>query len=561
MTNQVRSMSITYLFSLMFFASLHAAELKPAQAGIASANHYATNAGLDILKKGGNAFDAAVTVAAVLAVVEPESSGIGGGGFWLIHQSKNNKDTFIDGREYAPEKASANMYLDEQGNVNRDLAVNGPLAAGIPGMPAALAHLAKKYGRLPLSLTLKPAIDLARNGFPVTEKYLDHIVRRVPVLNRYPAAAKQFLDHGKAPKQAWILKQPDLAKTLERLSHGHAGFYTGKTAKLLVKESQKDGGIWTLDDLAQYHVIEREPIRTTYHDFEIISSPPPSSGGIVLAEIFNILELHPMNEYSETDSYHLTIEAMRRAYRDRAAYMGDPDFVTMPIKRLISKDYAAGLDASIRMDKATPSSALPGIKPHVDGTNTTHYSIIDKDGNKVSSTMSVNLSFGSAYVAAGTGFLFNNEMDDFSAKPGEPNAYGLVGNEANSIQPRKRMLSSMTPSFINSEDREGIIGTPGGSRIITMVLLGMMEMIEGKPVEDWTSRPRFHHQYLPDMVFIEPNAFSPEIIADLESRGHKIKQGKHTWGNMNAVLWDKKSNEVTAAPDPRWPAGLGATSK
>jgi len=561
-TNKLIISFAVLICSLATNLSAQESNIAPLQSGIASANHLATNAGLKILREGGNAFDAAITVATVLAVVEPESSGIGGGGFWLLHDAKANKDTFIDAREYAPGKAGPDMYLDEQGNVNRDLAINGPLSAGIPGLPAAITHLSKNYGVLSLEKTLAPAISIAENGFPATKKFLSMMKRRVPVIKRYSASASQFLDHGEVPTKGWILKQPDLAKTLRLIAkNGHKGFYSGETARLMIDAMNSDGGIWTMEDLAKYQVIERKPITFKYNEFTIVTAPPPSSGGIVLAEIFNILERHPSSELSQSDAYHLIIESMRRAYRDRALYLGDPDFVEMPLDMLASKHYAAGLDASIRMDRATPSSSLPGITPQEEGKHTSHYSIIDKMGNRVSSTVTVNLSFGSAYVAPGTGFFMNNEMDDFSAKPGEPNAFGLVGNEANSIQPYKRMLSSMTPSFISNKDKVGVIGTPGGSRIITMVLLGMLEMIEGKPVTDWVARPRFHHQYLPDKVFIEPNAFSQQLKDQLLSKGHTISERKRPWGNMNAVLWDKTTNEVTAAADPRWPAGLGAINK
>ena len=524
---------------------------------VASAHPLATQAGIDILKKGGNAFDAAVATAAVLAVVEPYSAGMGGGGFWLLHDAKQQKDIFVDAREKAPLKAHRDMYLDEKGNVIPKLSINGPMAAAIPGQAAAFAHLAQKYGALPLKLSLKAAIHTANNGFMVDHHYQKLAGYRLKALRQYPAAANIFLNEKQdVPEVGYVIKQPDLANTLQALSdHGFDGFYKGAIAKNLVDSVQKAGGIWQLEDLTKYSIIEREPIISQYQGFTFTSAPPPSSGGIAIAQMLNMLEsqlaTNDWENLPEVDQIHLLTEVMRRAYFDRAHYLGDPDFVDVPMKRLLDKKYNAQLASSIDMNMATSSASLGSQKQIMEGFHTTHLSVLDNQGNKVSATLSINLPFGSAYLAEGTGVLLNNEMDDFSAKPGVPNAYGLVGNEANAIEPEKRPLSSMTPSFVDSENQAAILGTPGGSRIISMVFLGVLEHIQNKSVTDWVNRPRFHHQYLPDVLQHEPDTFSAEVKTALEKKGHKLKNVKRRYGNMQAILVNKKTGQVSAAADER----------
>jgi len=537
---------------LLFAACAAQAGPRPPAAAVASAHPLATRAGMQVLAEGGNAFDAAVAVSATLAVAEPYSSGLGGGGFWLLHRASDGREVVIDGRERAPLAASRNMYQDEFGEVIPGKSMDGPLAAAIPGEPAALAHIAYAYGRLPLGRSLAPAIKVAREGFAVSPHYRRMARFRRAVLQASPAAAAVFLDHGEVPALGHTIRQPDLARTLEAIaSHGRAGFYAGNIAELLVKQVHAAGGIWSQRDLHEYRVIERKPISFIYHGLRVVSAPPPSSGGVMLSLMLNILSGYPLQRLDQTTRDHLMIEAMRRAYRDRAEYLGDPDYVRMPLQRLTSPDYAAGLRASIRLDRATPSDSLPGIAERKEGPHTTHFSIIDRDGNWVSATLSVNYPFGSGFMPAGTGVLLNDEMDDFSAKPGSPNAYGLVGAEANAIAPGKRMLSSMSPSFVEGPDRVAILGTPGGSRIITMVLLGILDVADGHGPAHWVSRPRFHHQYLPDRVEYEPNAFSAAELAGLAAMGHHLQAVQHTWGNMQAVLWDKRANRVEAASDPR----------
>jgi gamma-glutamyltranspeptidase/glutathione hydrolase len=511
---------------------------------------------MEILAAGGNAFDAAVAVSAALAVVEPYSSGIGGGGFWLLHRVTDGHQVMVDGRERAPLAAHRDLYLDGDGEVVHDWSMNGPLSAAIPGEPAALDHIARQYGTLPLARSLAPAIRLAREGFAVDEHYRRMAGFRLEVMARYPETAGILLDQGAVPEAGATIVQEDLARTLEALAEqGYDGFYRGAVARRLVEGVRAAGGIWTLEDLAQYRVVEREPVRFRYRDLEITTVPPPSSGGVALATMLQILEGYELASLDEATRVHLVIEAMRRAYRDRAEYLGDPDFVAMPLDRLTSSHYAAGLRAAIRADRATPSTDLPGGADAGSGHHTTHFSILDREGNRVAATLSVNYPFGSGFIVPGTGVLLNDEMDDFSAKPGVPNAYGLVGAEANAIAPGKRPLSSMSPTFVTSGERVAILGTPGGSRIITMVLLGILEFADGAGPEAWVTRPRFHHQFLPDRVEYEPGALSETVLEALKARGHVLHPLDTPYGNMQALVWDRREGSVRAASDPR---GLGA---
>jgi len=353
-----------------------------------------------------------------------------------------------------------------------------------------------------------------------------------------------------------LIKLPELADILEKVANeGRDGFYKGEVAQRLVDGVKDAGGIWSMADLESYTIKEREPIRTLYHGFELITAPPPSSGGIAIAEILNILEPFDISRLDKVQRTHLVVEAMRRAYRDRALYLGDPDFFAVPVEMLTDPNYAAGLRAGILFDKATPSSMIPGREKLPEGTDTTHFSIMDAEGNMVSATLTVNTPFGSKFMVPGTGFVLNNEMDDFSAKQGESNAYGLIGFVANEIQPHKRPLSSMSPTLMVGEDRMAAIGTPGGSRIITMVLLGILDFMDGNEPESWVALPRYHHQYLPDKIFAEPDAFTAEEVAALEAMGHTLEVGERRWGNMHGVMWDQQSGKVTAGSDQRSDAG------
>jgi gamma-glutamyltranspeptidase/glutathione hydrolase len=529
----------------------------PGKIAVSSAHELATRAGIQVMEEGGNAFDAAVAVSAALAVVEPASSGIGGGGFWLLHRAEDDFSIMIDGRETAPGKAHRDMYLDEHGAVNRDLATNGPLAAGIPGAPAAWAHLAEHYGTMPLARLLAPAIELAEEGFPVDQKFQTLLAFRGHIMQRWPETAAIFMPDDDIPELGHILRQPDLARTLRALAeHGPDGFYRGEVAEKLVSGAREAGGIWTLEDLARYEIAEREPIRTSYRGYELITASPPSSGGIAIAQILNIIAPYDLEAMDRVERVHLLSEAMRRAYRDRALYLGDPDFVEIPEQMLLSPYYAAGLRAGIRMDRATPSANLAADPALVlEGDNTTHFSLLDAKGNLVSATLTVNLPYGAAFAPPGTGVLLNNEMDDFSAAAGEPNAYGLIGFAANAIEPNKRMLSSMSPTIVKGDERVAVIGTPGGARIITMVLLGVLDFIEGNGPESWVSMPRYHHQYQPDEISLERDTLTPEQIEALEALGHEVTTRARPWGNMHGVMWDRSTDTVEAAHDPRWESG------
>ena len=523
------------------------------KSAIASAYPLASEAGQEILAAGGNAFDAAVAVSAALAVVEPSSSGLGGGGFYLLHRQSDGLETMVDAREKAPGAASRDMYLDKAGNAIENASISGALAAAIPGEPAAFEYLARKYGKLSLKRSLQPAIRLARNGFPLYARLQGGIRRKQAVLKRSPDAAKAFLTaDGGVPDVGAIIKQPDLANTLEAIAEqGAKGFYAGRVAADLVAGVRADGGIWTLQDLAAYRVVERKPLIGNYHGARIVSAAPPSSGGIAVIDALNILSGFDLHQVDSATRKHLVIEAMQRAYRDRAIYLGDPDFIKMPLAQLASLDYAAGQRSSIRTDKAMPSNMLPGIESEPAGMNTTHFSVLDADGNLVAATITVNLFFGTGYMPPKTGVLLNNEMDDFSTKPGRPNEFGLVGATANAIAPNKRSLSSMSPTFVETPKGLMIVGSPGGSFIISMVLLGTLNYLDGMNAADIVKYPHYHHQYLPDEVDYEPGAFSDAEITQLQAKGHTLKMPGWQWGNMQVITWDFASGKVEAASDPR----------
>lgn len=525
----------------------------PHKGAIASAHPLASEAGQEILAHGGNAFDAAIAVSAALAVVEPTSSGIGGGGFYLLHRASDGLDTMVDAREKAPGAASRDMYLDAHGNPIEHASTTGPKAAAIPGEPAAFEYLARHYGKLPLTVSLAPAIRLARDGFPLYERLRGAIQFKRAGLLRSPDAARVFLTtSGEVPELGALIKQPDLASTLEAIARqGAAGFYGGRIARDLVNGVRAGGGIWTLEDLAAYRVVERKPLVGEYRGARIVSASPPSSGGVALLDALNILSGYDLKSLDPAIRKHLVIEAMQRAYRDRAVYLGDPDFVTMPLMQLTNVDYAAGQRASIRPDKAMPSDALPGIETGAVGQDTTHLSVLDAQGNLVAATITINLFFGSGDMVPKTGVLLNDEMDDFSIKPGTPNAFGLVGNAENAIAPNKRPLSSMTPSFIETPRGLMIIGTPGGSYIISMVILGTLDYLDGMSAHAIVADARYHHQYLPDVVEYEKGALSDAEIARLQAMGHKLEAGGRPWGNMEVITWDYATGKVEAASDPR----------
>jgi len=540
----------------------------PPGAAIASAHALATDAGFEVLAAGGNAFDAAVAVSATLSVVEPISSGLGGGGFFLLHDAASGRDVFIDARERAPASASPARYLTLDGELDRERAVNGPWSAAIPGLPAALVYVAEHYGKLSLSLSLAPAIRIAREGFPVYARLANGWQVRREVMERYPGTRAVFLANGAALKEGDILRQPDLAKTLTLLAErGFDGFYRGEVAERLLAGVRAEGGEWTAEDLAGYAVALREPIRFNYHGWEIVTAPPPSSGGIALAQMLQILEPWDVAKLDEVQRTHLIVESMRRAFRDRTFYLGDPDFVRIPQRLLTSPDYAAGLRATINPARATPSDVLSGEATPLEDDETTHFSIIDADGNRAAVTQTVNLLFGSGLIPPGTGVLLNNEMDDFALRPGTPNAFGVMGFSANAPEPGKRPLSSMTPTFMVSPGRIVALGTPGGSRIITMVLLGILGVDAGLPAQAVTALPRFHHQWMPDVISAERAAFSAQTAAGLRALGHTVllpgeqaassRRSSDVWGSLQAVSWDRRNQRIEAGSDPRNPVGTG----
>jgi gamma-glutamyltranspeptidase/glutathione hydrolase len=496
----------------------------------------------------------------MLGVVEPYSSGLGGGGFYLLHRQRDQHQIMLDARETAPLAARRDMYLDAQGNVIEGASINGPRAAAIPGTPAALAYLARHYGRLPLKETLAPAIRVAREGFSVDEQYRHLLNFRLKVMHQYADTARIFMTFDSVPAHGSVIRQPDLARTLEILTlAGHDGFYKGDLARQLVDGVRQAGGIWSLQDLADYRVIERQPVAFNYRGARIVSASLPSSGGVALAIMFNILAAYDLQQLDAVTVKHLLVEAMRRAYRDRAEYLGDPDQVKVPVAQLTSRDHADKLRSNITLDAATPSYSLkPVLPPDGGGNHTTHFSILDNQGNRVAATLTINYPFGSCFVVPGTGVLLNDEMDDFSAKPGVPNVYGLVGGEANAIAPGKRPLSSMSPTFVETDQGVAILGTPGGSRIITMVLHGIRAYLNGANASEVVSRPRFHHQYLPDRILREPGAIGEEEARELTLMGHVVEPlegNRRQFGNMQVVIWDKNSNQVQAASDPR---GIGS---
>lgn len=531
-------------------AQASAAGEHPSQSAIASAHPLATQAGFEILNQGGNAFDAAVAVSAALAVVEPAGSGLGGGGFWLLHRAEDGFQTMVDGRETAPAAAHRDMYLDDHGVVNKQLSLNGPLAAGIPGVPAALDHLSEKYGRLTLAQSLAPAIRYAKQGFEVSEHYQKLVAFRLKTLSQWPEAKTTFLSNGQVPELSSKIIQENLANTLEQLAkYGQAGFYQGDVADKLITGVKQNGGIWTKHDLLNYQIQERPPIVGNYQGYTITSASPPSSGGIAVLSMLNQLEQLGYEKADINQQRHLLIEVMRRAYFDRSRYLGDSDFVDVPTQRLTSKTYAKELAATIDLKLASSSNALIALDDK--GEDTTHFSIIDDEGNRVSATLSINYPFGSGFIPEGTGVLLNDEMDDFSAQIGAENVYGLVGNEANAIEANKRPLSSMSPTFIENDDKLMVIGTPGGSRIITMVLMGILDFINGDNAETIVANPRLHHQYLPDVIQVETSGFNEKELNALEQRGHSIKHLNRQYGNMQIVTQDKRTGVMSAASDPR----------
>jgi len=525
------------------------------QSAVVSAHPLATQTGMDILAQGGNAFDAAIAISSMLTVVEPYHSGIGGGGFWLCRETEGN--TFIiDAREVAPAKASVHMYMDEKNRLNHKLSKVGGLAVAIPGEVAAWAYLSQK-GKLSLSKVLAPAIQVAYKGFALDKKFAEHLKNKQKILSHFPSSQAIFFKDDKPLQENDNLVQKDLAKLLEAIgSEGAKAFYQGDVAQKLVKSVNQHGGIWSLDDLSRYKVQIRDPIRGEYEGMQVTTMGPPSAGGIALLNALNILSEYELMPLAETDKIHLIAESLRRSYCDRAHYIGDPDFESVPTTKLISEENAESWRKSIDINKATSSknlNCLPKSDQIASEGETTHYVVKDQFGNMISATTTVNFPFGSGLVAEGLGIILNNEMDDFATGTMGTNGYGLLNTSVNAIAPNKRPVSSMTPTIVETEEGIALLGTPGGSRIPSMMLIALLELSKTQKPTAWVSKPRFHHQYLPDILSFEPGAFDEPTQKALILRGHKLQPTARPYGNMQALFWPKQGS-ISVGSDPR---GIG----
>lgn len=567
---RLRTTVLTGCLFLSFHWVAQAASVAPVAAEngmVVAAQHLATKVGVDVLKRGGNAVDAAVAVGYALAVVYPAAGNLGGGGFMTL-QLADGRKTFLDFREKAPLAATPNMYLDKDGNVIKGLSTHGHLAVGVPGSVSGLEWAREKYGTLKRQELLAPSIALADQGFVLDQGDIDMLHTATGDFRKDPASAAIFLKGGEPYQVGDRLVQKDLARTLKAISDkGPEGFYKGPVAQALTQASQAGGGLITQTDLDQYKTREMPPVECDYRGYHVVSAPPPSSGGVIICEILNILEGYPLKDlgFRSAQSVHYQIEAMRHAYVDRNSYLGDPDFVKNPIARLTDKAYAAQIRAVIDPNKAGVSKDIkPGVAPH-EGSNTTHYSIADRWGNAVSVTYTLNDWFGAKVTVPGTGVLLNNEMDDFTVKIGVPNIYGLVQGEANAIAPGKRPLSSMSPTIVSKDNQPVmVVGTPGGSRIITAVLHTLLNVIDyGMNVQEAVDAPRFHQQWLPDVTNMENFAISPDTRKLLEAAGHKLGAPQPA-NHLAAVLIGAPSlggkpvgkNRFYGANDPRRNSGL-----
>ncbi|GAB3246657.1 gamma-glutamyltransferase family protein [Chitinimonas naiadis] len=524
---------------------------------VVSEQGLASQVGVDILKRGGNAVDAAVAVGFALAVVLPQAGNLAGGGFMLVHDAKTGRDIAVDFREMAPAAASRDMYLDTQGKVVQGRSLFTHLAVGVPGTVAGLTQTLEKYGTLKLPEVIAPAIRLARQGFIVSPELADHLSAASERLGRWPASRKLFFRDDQPLQAGDRLVQNELANTLAEISRrGEQAFYRGGIARQIVAEMDRQGGLITLADLTAYKVVEREPVRGNYRGYQVLSMPPPSSGGIHIIQMLNLLERYPLRSYGagSAQTLHLEAEAMKLAYADRAEYLGDPDFAKVPIKGLTSRDYADELARKIDPERAMPSARIkPGKPQPYESDQTTHYSVVDSLGNVVSTTYTLNLPFGSGIVVPGTGMLLNNEMDDFSSKPGVPNAFGLVGGEANAIAPFKRPLSSMSPTLVLKDGKPWLVtGSPGGSRIITTVLQTIINAVDfDMGPAGAAAAPRIHHQWLPDELSVE-RGISPDTIRLLQQKGQNVVV-KRAFGRTQTI--QLRPEGLYGYADPRNPDG------
>jgi gamma-glutamyltranspeptidase / glutathione hydrolase len=537
---------------------------------VVSIHHLASDAGVEVLQKGGNAVDAAVATGFALAVVHPAAGNLGGGGFMLI-RDHSGKTTFLDYREKAPAKASADMYLDAKGEVIPETSVLGYRASGVPGSVAGMAYAERKYGKLSLRQVMSPAIRLADEGFVLTKEEAD-TMRNSNTLSRFPESKRIFQRNGRPYQGGEFFRQPELGRTLRRIAADPDEFYHGRMARQIAEAIAKGGGLITEKDLDAYQVKEREPLLGSYHGYTIIGAPPPSSGGVTMIEALNILEGYNLAKLGDRtpDSMHLILEAYRRAYMDRNDYLGDPDFVKVPSEQLLDQKYADAWRISIEADHATPSESLKrpeGFLPPApqlsaqpaESSETTHYSVVDSQGNAVAVTTTLNGSFGSGVTVGGLGFLMNNEMDDFTVKLGVPNMFGLIQGPANAIAPGKRPLSSMTPTIILKDGKlRMVLGSPGGPRIITTVAnIFLSETDGGLNIQQAVDAPRFHHQYLPDKIFLEPG-FTPTTVEGLRSLGYDIVQQSGHWSNGECIVIDPQTGDLLGGQDHRSHYGKAA---
>ena len=528
---------------------------------VVSAQHLATQIGVDILKQGGNAVDAAVAVGYALAVVHPCCGNIGGGGFMTIHLA-DGKNLFLDFREKAPLAATPEMMQSAAGKVVKGRSTKTYLGVGVPGTVMGFDEALKKYGTMKLQQVIAPAIKLAKDGYALRPGDVRILGTSTDYFKQFPNVAATFLDNGQPWKAGQVLKQPQLAATLELIAKdGTRAFYEGPIAAAVVKASQANGGLLTLQDFKAYTVQWERPIECGYHGYMIYSAPPPSSGGTTICETLQIIAPYPFAEWGfhSAKSTHYFVEAERRAFADRNTYLGDPAFVRNPVTRLLSAEHAAELRASIKPDKATPSSEVQGSLGPYQATNTTHYSVVDDQGNAVAVTYTVNSYFGIKQIAGDTGFFLNNEMDDFTSKPGVPNQFGLVQGQANQIEPGKRPLSSMSPTIVLKDGKLRMVtGSPGGSTIISTTMESILNVVEhGMDVKQAIDAPRIHMQWWPDEIFAEPGAFTPTVQSALEAMGYKIRD-VHSMGDIAAIVVDPKTGMLESVNDPRYPAGEAA---
>ncbi len=562
MSTARRNHTLPGLFVLILaLASPFAASREPVAAKngmVVSVDGLASQVGVDILRKGGNAVDAAIAVGFALAVVHPGAGNIGGGGFMVIHMDRTGEETTIDCREKAPAAASRNMYLDSDGKVIPQLSTVGHKAVAVPGSVRGLHEAWKKYGRLKWEELVQPAIELAEKGFPVSAALAQSLreKRTAAKLSRFPESKRIFLNNGSFYNEGDLFIQKDLAATLRRISdQGPAGFYEGPVAEAIVKEMEKHGGLMTLEDLKNYQVRFRPPIRGAYRGYDLISMGPPSSGGIALIEMLNILERFPVAQlgFASSQEIHLKAEIMRRAFADRAEFLGDSDFVKVPGKGLASKEYAAVVSSSISADYASPSSVIRHGNPTpYESPETTHYSVVDKDDNAAAVTTTLNDFYGSGVTVAGAGFLLNDEMDDFTSKPGVPNMFKLIQGEANAIAPNKRPLSALTPTIVKKDNKVFMVtGSPGGPTIINTVFQILVNVIDhGMNIQEAVDAPRIHHQWRPDELMVERNGVSRDVERALQGKGHVLKF-RDKIGDAHSILIDSQTRIRYGAADPR----------